>query len=730
MKKTSLYIRMASVFTLPVFIFSGVLCADIASASEGKVEERSGEQEAREAEAARVRAEEVRAEQESSAEAGAERPAEDTKAALFLAKAAAARAAEEFDKAYEYAEKAAREDPGNSAAAEFIGQTYIDQMYTERITEAPAVRASAEKAAEKRETDPDPFTRYDEKSTWIDFLVAPFRGKTYTLGRVRSGETYSIDSCVGMALRRSQRMVSFQEQVKLAEMRIWEARRDLMPSLSFKTELSSGKVAGDSYLRHYKGQKWAFESKWTAFDGFGLWYTLQQAQTNLKTIKLEREKVKNEIVEETKKAYYNLDRAYKNLDMQLENRDRVSKFYDITKSAYEKELTAEVDFLNVKGLNMQTEFQYISAEEDVKLAELVLFQSMNMEPESRINIEPVDRPTELISVGLDNCYRLALANNPNYLAKIAAIEYYELERKMMKAKGYPKVDLHWSAGKMVEKYEPMFLPADYTSSDLAGSPARADRTWEPEWFFGVKTSMPIWGNTVEHNYVREQWAPTVSAFRGSQSATNYLTFNLLDDMAYFSNLQEARAGFERAKYEELKAKEDLIVRVKELFFKYRKALLNIEGAEAKLEHQQKYVAVLAERHRFGELNMPALIEEYEKLVQFEFSLLSSYTDYYISLVELNTTLGVPDYFKDKYESKEYKEFLEKRDKVLADIEEKKRARGEAGAEKYLAKARKYVGEGKPEKARVEARKAYDHDPGNEEARKILMDIDAARSSGR
>ncbi|MBD3296274.1 MAG: hypothetical protein GF392_02785, partial [Candidatus Omnitrophica bacterium] len=502
-----------------------------------------------------------------------------------------------------------------------------------------------------------------------------------------------------------------------------------LPSMSFQREISTGKVSANSYIRHYKGEKWSFESKWTAFDGFGSWNMLQQAQANLKTVKLEEKKVRGDIIEETKRAYYNLDKAYKNLEMQLENRERVEQFYQITSKAYESELVPHVDYLNVKGLNLQTGFQYISAEEDVELAELVLFQALNLDPDDEISIEPVERPQELISVGLENCYRLALSNNPDYQTKINALQYYELERKIMRAKGYPKIDLHWSAGKMVEKFEPMFLPADYTSPDNAGSPARADRGFEPEWFFGVKSSLPLWGNTLEHNYVREQWAPTVSAFRGTQTATNYFTVNVLDDLAYFSNLQEARAGFERAKYEQQKARQDLIVQVKEIYFKYRKALLNIEVAEAKLDHQEKYVSVLAERHRFGEMNMPTLIEEYEKLIEFEFALLSAYTDYYISIVQLNAVTGISDHFKPSYEKKGYKEYMADRGVTPEDGPDMKET-DPAKAAEYLEKARRFIRRGDLRTARDMATKAREYAPDSAGARAVVRKIDDALAGGR
>ncbi len=170
------------------------------------------------------------------------------------------------------------------------------------------------------------------------------------------------------------------------------------------------------------------------------------------------------------------------------------------------------------------------------------------------------------------------------------------------------------------------------------------RGLEPEWYAGIKGSIPLWGNTVEYNYVREKWAPTVSSFRGTESATSYFTFKLLDDLAYFTNLQESRVGYERAKYEYLKAKKDLTVEVKELYFQYRKSILQIDVAEAQVQHQHMFVNVLEERRRFGEMENSKLIEEYIKLTENRYGLVQGYSDYFISVAGLNKAIGIPDYY--------------------------------------------------------------------------------------
>jgi len=135
--------------------------------------------------------------------------------------------------------------------------------------------------------------------------------------------------------------------------------------------------------------------------------------------------------------------------------------------------------------------------------------------------------------------------------------------------------------------------------------------------------------------------------------TNYLSIKFLDDMAYFTNLAESRAGFESAKYEYLKYKKDLIVEVKETYFKYRKALLQMDVAKAQVEHQKMFVGVLEERRLFGEMELSKIIEEYEKFSEHQYGLIQGHANYFISLAELNKAIGVPDYFDPGHEDQEY-----------------------------------------------------------------------------
>ncbi|MBL7073260.1 MAG: TolC family protein [Candidatus Omnitrophica bacterium] len=546
-----------------------------------------------------------------------------------------------YSTARKYAYKAKYIDPTSSVVALLIADIDKGEMFgIKKADQARRERETKEALKEFDTREGDVFTKDDEGKEWYEYITDIFKKRVYRLGKVQEGRIYTIDECVQLALQRSQRMKVADKQVTLAKTRLWETRRELLPSVTTRIERSTGKIGTSTGPRHYQGEKYQVELKHNVFDGMGTWFTVRQSQTNLEVVELEREKVKNEVVGETKTSYYNLDKSVKAFAIQEMYKKRINNYYRIAEASFDQNLVAEMEYLKVKGQNMQANFQYDSSKEDITLAETILYQAMNVDPECPINIQPVAPPKETLTIGLENCYRLAFANRPDFKIKEKMIEYYDFDRKISKAKAWPKVDFQGSFGNAVETYQPT------TDNE-------EQRGLSAEWYAGVQASVPIWGNTLEYSYVREKWAPVVSSFHGTESATSYLSIKFLDDMAYFTNLAESRAGFESAKYEYLKYKKDLIVEVKETYFKYRKALLQIDVAEAQVDHQKMFVGVLEERRLFGEMELSKIIEEYEKFSEHQYGAIQGYASYYIALAELNKAIGVPDYFDPGHEDQEY-----------------------------------------------------------------------------
>ena len=610
----------------------------------------------------------------------------------------------------------------------------------------------------------DPLKMHDEKKSFIEKATDEifFNSSTFSLGEAEEEpqEVYSIDDCVNIAIQSNQKIKASDEQVKLAHLRVWEARRKFFPEVTAKLERGYGAIGGNrparpagtwgapagsgaqvmnAATRHYQGHKYAFEIKQTVFDGFGTWYEIQQAQTNKRIIELERQKTINEVTADTKKAYYNLDKTNKAIEAQGRIKKDINYLYGVIEKGYQKEVIAQVDYLKVKGQSMQADFKYLATGEDRNMAEMVLLQAMNMEPDRHIRIEKLERPKNFLSIGLQNCYNLAVTNSPDVKIKQETIKYYEFARKGAKAKGWPKVEFEGSFGEAYENFQPLDQPNDRpppvggaTAAQPSQDAYRSERNAVPEWYAGLTATLPLWGSSMEYKYVREIWAPTVSSFRGSESATSYLEFRILDDLEYFEKLQQSRASFTNAKYEYMKAKQDVALQVKELYFKYRKSILQMNVSDVQAAHQKMFVAVLEERRKYGEMDIPRLVEEYEKLGEYEYAVIQADADYFISVSDLSKAVGVPNYFdpfkeEDRTSPRLVEDTGSASSLTLGDTKEE-RERSKIHA--YIEDAREALDRKKFAKARKSAKKALKIDSDNGEARELLASIDQAEGIAR
>lgn len=476
-------------------------------------------------------------------------------------------------------------------------------------------------------------TKFDEPAeNWFERFKDLFRPERYAVRKLYPEERYTIDECVEIAKRNSLRLNMAIKRLDLVRMRLTEARRDLMPDVTARYERSHGRIFEQDDPVDWEGEKWQIEVKHNVFDGFAGFYALQQAEINNEIMELERQKVENEIIEETRKAYHMLDRALKAHWLQEELHETFARYYEVAKGAYEKELIPKTEYLKVKGQKLQSDYDLATSRESVRIAEMILLQNMNVDDRESIDIEPVKSPGGDISIGLENLYNLAYTHRPELVIKARTMEYFSLERKINRAKGLPQVEAHGSFGQAYER-------AKDPSHKHHG------RSFGSEWFAGATVRVPFWGNTFLYRFVREEWQPTISAFRGTSTTTSYFNFGLFDDLSYFSDLEEARLRYENAKYEFLKEKEQVTLEVKELYFKYRRSLVLREVAAAKSEHQQTYVDVLEQRLRHGEMEASKLLEEVEKLYSEKFGFIQAESNYFISLDEINKAVGLPGQFK-------------------------------------------------------------------------------------
>lgn len=474
--------------------------------------------------------------------------------------------------------------------------------------------------------------------------AATAKGKDINIINIQSPpkEMYSVltlDECLDIAIKNSLALQIAGKNIKLAELRLWESRRNLFPKVSVVYEESKGRVQAKAYT----GRKQYVEGSSTLPIGQGAetYYIMRQTELNLKVVKEEYDKAKNELILQVKKAYYSLAKSKENLKVQRVLSEEVKAILDSVKKQFEAGIASKVEYLNVTSQASQVAYQLMSAESDVVMSSLILKQAMNLEPKDSIDIDS-KLDFERIDIDYDDAIKAAFNHRQEVKINMLTVEYNKYEKDIGKAKGWPKVDLMGNWGLAKE---------EYASEDLNNNPAIGaidqDRKLEQQWYAGIKVGVPVWGSTAEYSQTREQWVTVVSAFQGTEATTDTYKFNVLDKMNYFSDKLAADVSLDKARQDFIKIKQDVTVEVREGCFNYEKALLQLDTAEKKVKFQETDYEVIKFRRQMDEALDSNVVESMIKLGQEKFGYIQALSDCHTTLAALNKAVGLEDYFRVK-----------------------------------------------------------------------------------
>ncbi len=439
-----------------------------------------------------------------------------------------------------------------------------------------------------------------------------------------------LEDCINIAIENNMPLKIAHRNIKLAEMRVFEARRNFLPSAAIVFEESSGRVNG----RRYVGRKQYIEGQQPIFHGGELYYGNKQAEVNLEVTRHDYNRAKNDLILQVKKAYYSFEKAKENRVMQKGLSVEVEKVFEMVSKSFANGTISKLEMLNVASQSGQIRFQLASAEGDVSVAELILKQAMNMDPKEDIDIE-ANLEFNKIIVDYEKALAAALLNRPEVKVNTLMTDYYIYGVNMARAKGWMKLDFMGQWGHAKE---------EFVSQDLGQDP---DRKLESQWYAGIKGSMPFWGNTAEYSYTKEEWTPVVSAFQGTESITSQTKAKLLDKLDYYSDKELAEIDLDKQRQELSKARQDIILEVKEACFGYEKALIQLDTAANKVKYQESDLEFTRLKRGMDEIQDSAVIEGMIKLAQEKFGYVQALTDCHTTLASINKAIGIEDYYKDE-----------------------------------------------------------------------------------
>ena len=430
----------------------------------------------------------------------------------------------------------------------------------------------------------------------------------------------SLEECIQKALNDHLPAQIAIEKIKLAKVRLWEAKRNLFPQMNLEVVNTDGKVDD---TEPFDEEEYKMSVDHNIYDGGERQSLVRQAEINLEVAKATYTKVKVDLIYDVEEAYYTLLLAKMNLLIQKSLLYDLEKMYQEQEIKYRKGLIRKVDFRSLKASLNQVQVQLATALKDIKVARLSLAQlikNKKYDIRGTLSFKKVD-------IDLDDALWMALRHNAEYRVNQLMLEYQELERVVQVAKGRFKVDLSSRLGMYGSAYEEQDLDLDVT------------------WYAGLRVSKVIGGSTLEANIAKEESSPRLGQTERGSNFTRSLKLTLLDSLRGLSDKKQADISFQEAVGEVGKNKKQIQVDLHNAFFDFQKAVVQLDAGFDKVLYREEELKVQHKNALLGDGNMLQVFESKVRLADEKAYYFQALSNYYIAIASINKQVGLMGYYR-------------------------------------------------------------------------------------
>ncbi len=483
------------------------------------------------------------------------------------------------------------------------------------------------------------------------FQPSDREGKEKIYHNALSDNKVTIEEAVEIAVANNMRLQAAKKSVEVAAAKLTETKRALMPTIQAALDVNGGKLPGGTGNRFYRGDSQKLNFTQPIYTAGELMNGVKQSEENVRVSKAEYKKAKDDIIHQTRIAYYGAVKAEYNAQYQSELLASITELFQSVKKQKESGLISEVDYLNIEAQNAQVIFQSEAAKNDVLSANVSLKQVMDLDVEENI---PVDLKMDYVKVTstFEQLLNLAIENNADLRVKEFGIEASKFGMDIYESKKKPHFELRGSYGMLGEAFH----------DTQAFQEEKASIDTEKEWFLGVHGSMPLGANSVEYEQTKHVYGPTVLSLTGSEDWRHHLAFNLWDKFSDITDEKQAQYALLQAESEYNAAKNDITLKLRDEFYSLQRYLIQIDSAAAKLKYQDKQLAILQYMIGVQEAGPSSYVDLLISKVQDKYSFVQAVADYNTALSSMGLLIGDPYYFenqriaaKEKYEITQFTE---------------------------------------------------------------------------
>lgn len=439
-----------------------------------------------------------------------------------------------------------------------------------------------------------------------------------------------------------------KERIALARRRIMVAARNFFPEIQTGFELRKGSLSKDPFT----GGSYSVNFRVPIFRGGVLWNTFLRERADLQRAKKEYETMLHQLADEVAQAYFEFNRAretYKDKNVLYQ---KAAKQRSLSKQKFERRLISEIEYLNVESTVSQLQYDLESAKQELELARLDLERSLEVDDLDQLDIAPlydtealINKATEpkdssplvagdpgrdSLTQSVEELVDLAYRHRPELQVEAEKLRQARLEEQISRGAFLPKLDLNMEFGELGESF---------TRID-------EDPPHFPEWLVGIELSQNLFGNRVQWSYNKDEKAPSVSQFlqgTGSRIIRRRLEVGILDGLSDYAELKEAQVKKLEQIVELEKKEEEVIREVKEAYYNYNKAEIQVESLLKRNQYRQSLVKLSQIRLEKAEIEISEYLQSEIDLAEERARLHRALADFYKAKSKLNRSIGIRDY---------------------------------------------------------------------------------------
>lgn len=431
-----------------------------------------------------------------------------------------------------------------------------------------------------------------------------------------------------------------KERITLAKFRIAKAIRDFFPEAAFEADVKKGSLSVPAFTSDH----WRMKFRIPVFRGGVLWNTLFLEMSNLEVAKREYDKAISDLVAAVSQAYFEYERAQNVFRDQKVLMERAKEQKSISDQKYEAKLISEIEKLNSDSLFSQAQYDLETAQQEVEIAKLELLKYLYLEQNDPIEIsslysldnfkiESLKKASVITGNSdddLNHLIELAYQNRPDLQVEASKLKATQFAYRVVLGQRLPQFDMLLEFGELAEAF---LIDTD-------------DPNHNHEFRFGMEMTWPFLGNTLKYTYDHDQRAKSVTQFQagsGTRTRSNAFSAKLLDDLGQFSSMMEAKVNNLEQIVELEKTERDVIREVKEAYFNFNKALIQVQSAYTRMGYRSRLAKLAKHRLDQNEVQISEYIQAEMDYTQERGLIYKALSDFFLSKAKLNRAVGIKDF---------------------------------------------------------------------------------------